>query len=150
MIQGQDKSPELYVRVQSLLENLPQQPQGEEILKKIYNLLKDSQVEQNGHATDIADKLEYFQLKVEPLNKALFAFWRQSIDRHQSIFCIHNLSNETQNLVLSELNLIDTEVWCDLIGPEAIKNIYTKYILKPHQCLWITNKFKSSELNGHQ
>ena len=90
------------------------------------------------------------QYTLHPLNKDLFAFWRQSIDRDQSIFCIHNLSREPQHLILSDLNLIDTEAWRDLIGQEAIENIYTKYILKPYQCLWITNKFKSSDVNGYQ
>jgi hypothetical protein len=74
-------------------------------------------------------------------DKALFAFWRQSIDRDQSIFCINNLSDRPQNLILSELNLTDTEAWYDLISKQIIENIYSKITLNPYQCLWLTNKF---------
>ena len=79
------------------------------------------------------------QYTLHPLNRSLFAFWRQSIDREQSIFCIHNLSNQPQNLILSQLNLIDLEVWFDLISNKTIDNVHHKYTLKPYQCLWITN-----------
>ncbi len=79
------------------------------------------------------------QYTLHPLNRALFAFWRQSIDREQSIFCIHNLSNQCQNLILSQLNLIDLDGWFDLISKKTIDNIHFKYTLKPYQCLWITN-----------
>ncbi len=90
------------------------------------------------------------QYTLHPLNRALFAFWRQSIDRDQSIFCIHNLSSECPKLVLSELNLTDTEPWCDLISKKVIENIYATYTLKPYQCLWITNKFKRSDVDEYQ
>jgi sucrose phosphorylase len=79
------------------------------------------------------------QYTLHPLNRALFAFWRQSIDREQSIFCVHNLSNRCQNLILSQLNLIDIDGWFDLISNKTIDNIHHKYTLKPYQCLWITN-----------
>jgi sucrose phosphorylase len=79
------------------------------------------------------------QYTLHPFNRALFAFWRQSIDREQSIFCIHNLSNKSQNLLLSQLNLIDLHGWFDLISNKNIDNIQHKYTLKPYQCLWITN-----------
>lgn len=79
------------------------------------------------------------QYTLHPLNKSLFAFWRQSINRDQSIFCIHNLSHKPQNLILSELNLIDTEKWFDLISHKLMENIDQKFELKPYQCLWLTN-----------
>jgi sucrose phosphorylase len=81
------------------------------------------------------------QYTLHPLNKSLFSFWRQSIDKEQNIFCVNNLSDKSQNLVLSELNLIDTEPWLDLISGTRINNIFSKFTLKPYQCLWITNKF---------
>lgn len=80
------------------------------------------------------------QYTLHPLNKSLFAFWRQSINRDQSIFCINNLSRKPKDIVLSDLNLIDNEVWYDLISQEHIRNIHTKFTLKPYQCLWLTNK----------
>lgn len=76
---------------------------------------------------------------LHPLNRALFAFWRQSIYREQSIFCIHNLSSRTQKLRLSDLNLAITDKWCDLLSGQNIEDIYAKFTLKPYQCAWITN-----------
>jgi sucrose phosphorylase len=81
------------------------------------------------------------QYTLHPGNKSLFAFWRQSMTRDQSIFCIHNLSDRTQKLRLSDLNLIGTDPWCDLLSGEQIENLYAKFVLKPYQCAWITNKF---------
>jgi sucrose phosphorylase len=37
------------------------------------------------------------QYTLHPLNQAIFAFWRQSMARDQSIFCIHNLSRDPKN-----------------------------------------------------
>lgn len=81
------------------------------------------------------------QYILHPLNRALFAFWRQSIYRDQSIFCIHNLSRRTQKLRLSDLNMAITDRWCDLLSGQDIEDIYAKFTLKPYQCAWITNKF---------
>ncbi|RMG10963.1 MAG: alpha-amylase [Cyanobacteria bacterium J055] len=81
------------------------------------------------------------QYTLHPGNKYLFAFWRQSMTRDQSIFCIHNLSDRTQQLSLSDLNLIGIDPWCDLLGGELIEDLYAKFTLKPYQCAWITNKF---------
>lgn len=81
------------------------------------------------------------QYTLHPGNKSLFAFWRQSMIRDQSIFCIHNLSDRVQKLRLSDLNLIGTDPWCDLLSGDQIENLYAKFVLKPYQCAWITNKF---------
>lgn len=43
----------------------------------------------------------------------IFAFWRLSIDRQQSIFSIHNISNEPIQIALSDINLIKTVEWHD-------------------------------------
>jgi sucrose phosphorylase len=81
------------------------------------------------------------QYTLHPLNKALFVFWRQSVYRDQSIFCINNLSDRTQKLDLNNLNLIIIDPWCDVLSGKIIDNIYDKFTLKPYQCAWITNKF---------
>ena len=79
------------------------------------------------------------QYTLHPLNQSLFAFWRQSIYREQSIFCINNLSNRLQQLRLSDLNLYNTKDWYDLLSDRPIKDIYGNLLLKPYQCLWISN-----------
>jgi sucrose phosphorylase len=81
------------------------------------------------------------QYTLHPLNRALFVFWRQSVYREQSLFCINNLSDRTQRLRLSDLNLIITDPWCDLLSGKIVSDLYEKFTLKPYQCAWITNKF---------
>ena len=83
------------------------------------------------------------QYTLHPMNKALFAFWRQSRDRDQSIFCINNLSDHPQKLRLSDLNLICIDPWCDLISGELIEDIHDQLTLQPYQSVWITNKYGS-------
>ncbi len=79
------------------------------------------------------------QYTLHPMNKSIFAFWRQSRDREHSIFCVYNLSDRTQKLPLSNLNLICTDKWYDLIGECEIENIYDEFQLEPYQSAWITN-----------
>jgi sucrose phosphorylase len=73
------------------------------------------------------------------LGEQLFGFWRQSSNRSQSIFCVHNVSNEPQTLRLSDLNLIGTDTWLDLISQQTLCMEDLAYQLKPYQSLWITN-----------
>ena len=75
------------------------------------------------------------------LKRSLFGFWRQSIIRDQSIFCIFNLSDRPQLLRLSDLNLVCTDPWCDLISGEKVDDIYSCLNLHPYQAIWLTNKF---------
>ncbi len=69
----------------------------------------------------------------------VFGYWRQSMDRQQSIFCIYNISDEAQEINLAEINLIGLDDWFDLISAEQISNITSKVVLTPYQALWITN-----------
>jgi sucrose phosphorylase len=73
------------------------------------------------------------------LGSQLFGFWRQSIDREQSIFCVSNISNQLQPLEMSDLNLIDTEHWFDLISGETYDEKHHIIELAPYQTVWITN-----------
>jgi sucrose phosphorylase len=75
------------------------------------------------------------------LQPGLFAFWRQSMNRDQSIFSIHNLTPRSQTLLLHELNLIVTDSWFDLISGTLIEEGTTEFVMEPYQSLWITNKF---------
>tara|TARA_R110001599_G_scaffold145321_1_gene327666 strand:- start:122623 stop:124392 length:1770 start_codon:yes stop_codon:yes gene_type:complete len=73
------------------------------------------------------------------LGTALFGYWRQSIDRRQSVFCISNISSEAQSLALSDINITDTEHWHDLMGDIVFENRVQVLELQPYQCVWITN-----------
>jgi sucrose phosphorylase len=69
----------------------------------------------------------------------LFSFWRQSVDRRQSIFCIYNISDENQSLLLRDLNLILTDNWRDLISGRTYQEHDELLDIKPYQVLWISN-----------
>jgi sucrose phosphorylase len=85
------------------------------------------------------------QYTLHPLNRALFAFWRQSLTRDQSIFSVHNLSDQPQELNLSDLNLVVTDEWHDLISGHHFTEAETTYTLQPYQSVWITNKVDSAQ-----
>jgi sucrose phosphorylase len=74
------------------------------------------------------------------LGNKLFGFWRQSIDRQQSIFCVSNISDSVQSLNLSDINLIDNENWTDLISDLSCNQRMQAIEMQPYQTLWITNR----------
>ena len=73
------------------------------------------------------------------LGASLFGYWRQSIDRRQSVFCVSNISTQSQPLSLSDINLIETEDWMDLISGRPLPYRDQVLELQPYQTLWITN-----------
>jgi sucrose phosphorylase len=74
------------------------------------------------------------------LGLKLFGFWRQSTRRDQSIFCIHNISDEMQQVALSDINLIGTDHWLDLIAGTPIDDLSGCITLKPYQSVWLSNR----------
>lgn len=74
------------------------------------------------------------------LGSQLFGFWRQSMDRQQSIFCVSNISDQVQILNLSDINLIDNENWIDLISGMRCNQKMQSIDMQPYQTLWITNQ----------
>ncbi|MBE1300727.1 MAG: alpha-amylase [Alteromonadaceae bacterium] len=73
------------------------------------------------------------------LGLQLFGFWRQSLDRQQSIFCVSNITDEPQVLRLGELNLIATNEWRDLITGVELCDITEEVSLAPYQTVWLSN-----------
>ena len=73
------------------------------------------------------------------LGDAIFAFWRESLQRDQNIFAIHNLSDQTQTVALGELNLIATENWRDLINDQPINDLDAVLELAPYTSVWLAN-----------
>ncbi len=74
------------------------------------------------------------------LGERVFAFWRQSAQRDQSIFALHNISHQTQTLSLSDINLIDTDPWLDLISGESLDTTHGTLTMAPYQCVWLSNR----------
>ncbi len=75
-----------------------------------------------------------------PLDDSVFGVWRQSLDRSQSIFALHNVSNQTVTLPHLSMNLIEDEIWFDLISGDIIEMDQGSLTLEPYQCRWITNR----------
>jgi len=78
------------------------------------------------------------------LGDRIFAFWRQSMDRKQSIFCLNNISDQQQTVLLSSINLIITDTWRDLISDCEYSNISESITLQPYQTVWLTNSKRPS------
>jgi sucrose phosphorylase len=73
------------------------------------------------------------------LGEKLFGFWRQSMDRRQSIFCIYNITDTEQPLRIGNLNLVVTDRWWDLISGVILDGSSDVITVAPYQVLWITN-----------
>jgi sucrose phosphorylase len=74
------------------------------------------------------------------LGKKIFGYWRQSIDRKQSIFCLSNITDEIQEVRLSDINLIENNLWFDLVNAAPINPVTDRFLLAPYQTMWISNK----------
>jgi len=75
------------------------------------------------------------------LGDQIFAFWRQSMNRRQSIFSLNNISDETQTVPLSTINLIGTDKWKDLVSDQIFEDMLGSITLAPYQTMWITNRW---------
>ncbi|WP_217356927.1 sugar phosphorylase [Ruegeria arenilitoris] len=73
------------------------------------------------------------------LDDRVFGIWRQSLDRSQSIFALHNVSGEQVHVSPAEINMIAEEVWTDALTGEILATNGPEIVLAPYQCRWITN-----------
>ena len=73
------------------------------------------------------------------INKSVFAVWRQSRDRKQSIFAITNVTSLKFIFNTNMINLIDDEKWFDLLNPKTNFHDDENIELNPYQTIWITN-----------
>ncbi|SFJ71103.1 sugar phosphorylase [Celeribacter neptunius] len=74
------------------------------------------------------------------LGDQMFGIWRQSPARDQSIFSLHNLTAETVEVPHIAINLIDGEVWYDLLTGEQIDLSTPNITFAPYQSRWISNR----------
>jgi sucrose phosphorylase len=70
----------------------------------------------------------------------LFGFWRQSLDRDQSIFAIHNMTKEEIAIPVMSINLITGMVWRDILSGADIDPARGEITFAPYQCRWISNR----------
>ena len=74
------------------------------------------------------------------LGEHCFGYWRQSMDRAQSVFCITNISKQAQFIRISDVNLISTQTWSDLLSNLVLAQDQQTLTLAPYQTLWLTNR----------
>jgi sucrose phosphorylase len=80
------------------------------------------------------------QFTVNMGDDRVFGIWRQSLDRHQSIFALHNVSDAEVTIPAVALNLIEDQDWVDLLSGTAIDATVSEMTVAPYQCMWITNR----------
>lgn len=74
------------------------------------------------------------------LGEDLFGIWRQSPNRDQSIFALHNVTDRMVEVPHISINLIDGEAWYDLLSGEKIDLTKPNITFAPYQCRWISNQ----------
>ena len=84
------------------------------------------------------------------LGAGVFAFWRQSIQREQSIFCLSNVTRSEQLINLADINLIGTDQWKDLLSGETLKDLEGRLKLSPYQTVWLTNLVTESDRHSRE
>lgn len=73
------------------------------------------------------------------LGDELFGFWRQSIKRTQSIFCIYNFTTKPVSIPLASINLVYLDTWTDLITGKQFDDLHEDLLLAPYQFVWLSN-----------
>ncbi len=73
------------------------------------------------------------------LNKKIFGFYRQSLDRKQTIFCLSNVSKKHHSISLIDLNIKISGEWNDLISEDSLEFDDDYLHLKPYQTVWLSN-----------
>ena len=76
------------------------------------------------------------------LGDEIFAFWRQSMDRRNNVFCLHNVSGEEQRIPVASINLVATEDWIDLLSETPLDSDTEEIVLVPYQSVWLANRRK--------
>ncbi|MEO0423325.1 MAG: sugar phosphorylase [Pseudomonadota bacterium] len=82
------------------------------------------------------------------LGLELFAYFRQSTDRSQSIFCVYNVTDRPQVLSLADVNLISTDQWIDLLSGTQVTALAGEMTLAPYQGIWLSNRAFGVALPG--
>jgi len=74
------------------------------------------------------------------LGDSVFGFWRQSLSRDQSIFCLHNLTNRPVSIPMNSVNLTSMTQWSDLLSGDIYAADEETIELSPYGFVWLSNK----------
>ncbi|MCB1688918.1 MAG: sugar phosphorylase [Halioglobus sp.] len=73
------------------------------------------------------------------LGSGVVGFRRESMDQQQHIFCMSNITDNTQHLAWSDINLNNSDDWRDLITTEQYTGGEDQLTLLPYQTVWLSN-----------
>ncbi|ALI56687.1 sugar phosphorylase [Celeribacter marinus] len=74
------------------------------------------------------------------LGEEIFGLWRQSRERDQSIFAMHNVTDRPVTIPLQSINLIEGEEWWDILTGARIDPAKRDLTFAPYQCRWLSNR----------
>jgi len=74
------------------------------------------------------------------LGDQVFGYWRQSPRREQSLFCIHNVSDQPLVIPLASVNLIALDTWTDLLTGTVFTDLRADLQLPPYGVVWLSNR----------
>jgi sucrose phosphorylase len=74
------------------------------------------------------------------IKQGMFGFWRQSLDRQQSLFVVTNITATEKSLSLRDMNLFSDTQWVDLLSGMRVHADDEELLLAPYQTVWITNQ----------
>ena len=77
---------------------------------------------------------------IQRIKPGMFGFWRQSLDRRQSLFVVTNITRENKRLSLRDMNLFADTKWVDLLSGVTVNPEDEELELVPYQTVWISNK----------
>lgn len=119
-----------YPRLRELLAD------PDSITARVLNALK-ARIRLRGKQPAFHPNATQFTLQGDP---RIFGVWRQSLDRDQSIFALHNVSDQLVAVDPVTLNMIDGDTWTDLLSGERVAAIDDMIRFAPYQCRWISNR----------
>ena len=119
-----------YPQLRELLED------GTTIHARTLNALKERIAIRTAHSPFNPNATQFTM----QLGDDIFGVWRQSRDRSQSIFAMHNVTDREVDVPLTSINLIDGEAWWDILTGQRIDAAAPSLHFAPYQCRWISNR----------
>lgn len=74
------------------------------------------------------------------IGEHLFAFWRHDRATQQIVVCVNNVTDQFQDVIISDLNLRANTHWRDLLSDTVIDPKQGSMTLRPYQTLWLSHQ----------
>jgi sucrose phosphorylase len=74
------------------------------------------------------------------LGDNFLSFSRNTADKSQIIYCISNITDEIQSLLISSINLAHSSKFIDLVSSKPLSAELESLSLQPYQTVWLANE----------